>query len=135
MKKELTYTKNEIELLDDVVVSWHEDYPDYTDFSTGHTSSKPIAQKTKGVLSSLVKTRLVTKCEQEEGCGIYYKFYPTSKGVALYLSQHDYKYQKEYIGRMNKSGLVEAEDEETIRFIAEVKNILFQQFLCKQNYK
>ena len=36
---------------------------------------------------------------------------------------------------MNKSGLVEAEDEETIRFIAEVKNILFQQFLCKQNYK
>ena len=96
------YTKLEIELLKEVVGLWHENEPDYTEFSIGLPHDKPMSNQSKGVLSSLVKKQLVVEFEQDdEGNGVYTKVYPTVKGIVLYLQQYDSEFRIAYINRMS----------------------------------
>ena len=96
------YTELEIKLLKDIVGMWHEDEPDYTEFTIGLPDDEPMSNESKGVLSSLVKKRLVDSCEQiDTGDGVYYCVYPTVKGIVIYLKQYDAKYKTDYINRMS----------------------------------
>ena len=96
------YTKLEIELLKEVVGLWHEDDPDYTEFSIGLPHDKPMSNQSKGVLSSLIKKQLVVEFEQDdEGNGVYNKVYPTVAGIVLYLKQYDDDFRIDYINRMS----------------------------------
>jgi hypothetical protein len=104
--KELTnsikLTELEIDLLTDIVTSWHENDPDYTEYSIGHPEDEPMSNKLKGVLSSLVKKELVVDWEQvDEGYGVYNKVYPRVKGIVAYLKQYDLQFRIDYINRMS----------------------------------
>jgi hypothetical protein len=102
MKNLKNLTKLEIDLLKDIVGSWHEDDPDYTEYSIGHPEDEPMSNKLKGVLSSLVKKELVVEWEQgDEGYGIYTRVYPRVKGIVAYLKQYDLEFRIDYINRMS----------------------------------
>ena len=96
------YTELEIKLLKDIVGMWHEDDPDYTEYTIGTPYDPPMSNQLKGVLSSLVKKRLVDSIEQvDEGDGVYHCVYPRVAGIVVYLKQYDLEYRNNYINRMS----------------------------------
>ena len=101
-KEMKNYTELEIELLQDIVGLWHENDPDYTEYTIGLPHDKPMSNKLKGVLGSLIKKELVVQFEQDDtGDGVYYCVYPTIAGIVLYLKQYDSEYRNDYINRMS----------------------------------